>query len=190
MDVCDFNPLIAGAHLETLRRALDLAGEVGMPILNMHMNPGVYFTLPGGRAYLYQRERQRYLDRLRALRDLVEREAPEGMTLCVENTSGFAPFEREGVALLLESGRFGLTLDVGHLDAAGGADEEFFRAHAQLLRHMHVHDVRGKENHLPLGAGEADWPAALELARAHGCRAVIEVKTAEALRASVAVIRA
>lgn len=189
MDVCDFNPLVAQAHRETVRRALELAAEAEMPILNLHMNPGVYFTLPQGRVYLYEREGKRYEDCLCALRDLVEREAPDGLTVCVENTGGFRPFEREGVELLLQSRRFGLTLDVGHWHATGGADRALYEAHAGRVAHMHLHDALGRRDHLPLGQGEADISAALTLARSCGCRALIEVKTAEALRASVAALR-
>ena len=85
--------------------------------------------------------------------------------------------------------RFGLTLDVGHLCAAGNADADFFAAHADRLRHMHLHDCRGGQDHLPLGAGALDWRGALALARARGVRAVVEVKTEAALRASVRALR-
>lgn len=120
---------------------------------------------------------------------LAEREAPAGLAVCVENTGGFPAFAREGLERLLESPRFGLTLDVGHLCAAGNADADFFAAHADRLRHMHLHDCRGGQDHLPLGAGALDWRGALALARARGVRAVVEVKTEAALRASARALR-
>ena len=46
LDGCDFNPLVRNAYQETLRRALELAQEAEMPIVNLHLNHGVYFTLP------------------------------------------------------------------------------------------------------------------------------------------------
>ena len=54
---------------------------------------------------------------------------------------------------------------------------------------MHLHDCRGGQDHLPLGAGALDWRGALALARARGVRAVVEVKTEAALRASARAIR-
>lgn len=171
------------------RRALELAAEAEMPLVNLHLSLGVYFTLPQGRAYLYEREGARFLAGLEALRSLAEREAPAGLAVCVENTGGFPAFAREGLERLLESPRFGLTLDVGHLCAAGNADADFFAAHADRLRHMHLHDCRGGQDHLPLGAGALDWRGALALARARGVRAVVEVKTEAALRASARALR-
>ena len=51
---------------------------------------------------------------------------------------------------------------------------------------MHVHDATAAHNHLALGTGELDLPKYLALAAAHRCRAVLETKTVEALRQSVA----
>lgn len=189
LDACDFNPRVRGAWRDTFRRALELAAEAEMPLVNLHLSLGVYFTLPQGRAYLYEREGARFLAGLEALRSLAEREAPAGLAVCVENTGGFPAFAREGLERLLESPRFGLTLDVGHLCAAGNADADFFAAHADRLRHMHLHDCRGGQDHLPLGAGALDWRDALALARARGVRAVVEVKTEAALRASARALR-
>lgn len=50
---------------------------------------------------------------------------------------------------------------------------------------MHAHDARGKSNHLPFGAGEADISAYLRMARRAGARVVLEVKTSGALADTV-----
>ena len=188
-DPCDFNPAVRGAWLDTFCRALALAAEAEMPVLNLHLPFGVYFTLPEGRVYLYEREKARFLAGLEALRALAEREGAPGTLVCLENTSGFPPFAREGLEMLLKSPRFGLTLDAGHLRAAGCADAEFFAAHEDRLRHMHLHDAADGRDHLPLGAGTLDWQKALALAREKRLRAVVEVKTEAALRASVRAIQ-
>ena len=185
LDACDFNPGVRRAWRETFRRALALAAEAEMPVVTLHLNLGVYFTLPEGRVFLYEREKPLFLEGLCALRDLAEREAAPGTAVCVENTGGFPPFAREGLERLLESPAFGLTLDVGHLRAAGNADADFFAAHADRVRHLHLHDCRGRHDHLPLGTGELDWRRALAFARERRIRTVVEVKTEEALRASV-----
>ena len=52
---------------------------------------------------------------------------------------------------------------------------------------MHLHDATHapNKNHLPLGEGEMDIAQKLRLAAEHDCRVVVEVKTVQALRASV-----
>ena len=190
-DLCDFNPLVRQAYLETLRRALALAAESGMPVLNLHWSRGVYFTLPDKKVYLYEQKRGAVSQALTALRALVRQEAGENVTLCIENTDHYTDFAAGDVETLLTEEKIGLTLDVGHMaaDPDCAKYEAFYEKHIDKLRHMHLHDAKGTKNHLPLGTGERDWRADLKLAAARDCRAVVEVKTAEALRASVEKIR-
>ena len=187
MDVCDFNPHVAAAYLRTMEEAFGLAGEVGIPVLNLHLNPGVYFTLPTHKQYLYAQKEAQYLQGLEKLRDLAEKRAPEGTTVCIENTDGFTPFMQKGIDLLLQSEKFALTLDVGHLHGIHDGDAPFLNARLHRLHHMHLHDATHSpnKNHLPLGEGEMDIAQKLCLAAEHDCRVVVEVKTVQALRASV-----
>lgn len=185
MDVCDFNPLVRTAYLETLRRALELAGELPIPILNLHLSSGVYFTLPDGKLWLYEQNVPAFFDALDAFRALVDAYCAPDTRVCIENTDGFAPFAQRGIERLLESPRFGLTLDVGHMHGAGYIDAPFYAAHMDRLTHMHLHDAAGRRNHLPLGEGELDWREKIALAGTHNARAVVEVKTPSALRDSV-----
>lgn len=186
MDVCDFNPLVAEAYLRTVRNALDLAGDVGLPILNMHLNPGVYFTLPHGKVYLYDKHEAHYLSAMEKLRSLVDAHAPEGTLICVENTDGFTPTMHKGIDLLLQSPRFALTLDVGHMHCINDADAPFYAAREHRIAHMHLHDATRtpSKNHLPLGEGELDIAQKLALANEHNCRVVLETKTVQALKIS------
>lgn len=91
----------------------------------------------------------------------------------------------EGIELLLESNVFALTFDIGHSHAVNGIDEPFIYKHIDRLHHMHVHDAKGRENHLPLGTGEINLCEIFSLAREHNCRIVLETKTIEGLKQSV-----
>lgn len=190
LDVCDFNSGVREAYVRTALSALEIARACGMPVVNMHLNAGVYFSMPTGRVYLYQRYAEHYRQCLEAFRDACgEAMAGADIRLCVENTDGFSPYAQAGVDLLLQSPQFGLTLDVGHLACAGDADLPFYQARMNRLCHMHLHDSRGRQCHLPPGQGASDWRAWLQTAQAHACRAVLEVKTVEGLRASVQTLK-
>ena len=58
LDLCDFNPLVAQAYLDTLLETISFARRLHVPVLNMHLSEGVYFTLPGKKAYLYEMYRE------------------------------------------------------------------------------------------------------------------------------------
>ena len=187
LSVADFNPRVAEAYRETVFDTIELAGEMDIPVLNMHLADGVYFTLPDRRTYLFEEYGEEYRRSLRAFRDECERRIGGTPALiCVENCGGYAGFQREALDLLLESPVFALTLDAGHSHAAGLADEPFLLGRRERLRHVHLHDGAGRQNHLALGTGEMDLPRYAELAAECRCRIVLETKTAAGLRQSAA----
>ena len=187
LDLCDFNPLVAQAYLDTLLKTISFARKLHIPVLNMHLSEGVYFTLPGKKAYLYEMYREHFLGRLAEAIARCEEAAEGAVSICLENTGNSnKPFLQEALELFLQSPLFGLTFDIGHNHSAGDVDRPFFLAHKERLHHFHIHDAIGGKNHLPLGTGEIDLLWHLALAAERDCRAVLEVKTAQALADSAA----
>ena len=200
MNIADFNPLVSGAYLETVRRMVvvvkrllplrDRYGDPSQPlILNMHMHHGIFITLPDRKVQMYERDKDRYLDSCRRFRDLcTEWIGGNPLRIAVENTDGFRSYEEEAAEIFLESPCFGLTWDIGHSKAAGEKDVPFLRSHEDRLIHFHIHDAAEKppRNHLALGDGEIDLEARLRLSESRRARCVLETKTVEALERSAA----
>lgn len=190
LNVCDFNTLVADAYMETVERVLAAAKEIGAPLLNMHTHQGVYFTLPDRKVYLFDTYRKEYMESFARFRELCERVAKDsGIKICIENTDGYKDFEKEAIDYLLQSEMFALTWDIGHSHGCGNVDEAFLMERKDRLHHFHIHDGKGSKNHLTLGTGEIDLVGRIGLAKAGGCRCVVETKTVEALRQSVAWLR-
>ena len=190
LNVCDFNPYVAEAYLRTVLQTIKTAKQLGAPLHNMHMSRGVYFTLPDRKVYLFSQYRDSYLRSIEAFRTACEREIGEsGIKISLENCSGWQGFQKEAIGNLLTSPVFSLTLDVGHNHGSGGADGAYIISHRDRLRHMHLHDARGKTDHLTLGTGELDIQACLALAEACCQSVVLETKTVAGLEASVAWLR-
>ncbi|MDE6063126.1 MAG: sugar phosphate isomerase/epimerase [Lachnospiraceae bacterium] len=190
LNVCDFNPLVADAYLETVERTLHVAQKIGAPLLNMHMHSGVYITLPDRRVWLFEEYRSEYMAAIRRFRELCEKTAgSSGIQICIENTDGYQDFEKEAINYLLQSNMFALTWDIGHSHTCDNVDEPFLMQHKDKLQHFHIHDGLGRKNHRTLGTGEIDLAQRLGIARECGCRCVIETKTVEALRESAAWLR-
>ncbi len=190
LNVCDINPLVARAYEDTVKASIEFAHELKMPIINMHMANGIYFTLPRQRVYLFEKYQEKYMKKIMDFRALCERQIHNAdIRICIENCEGFPEFARKAIEYLLESPVFALTLDIGHSHAAGGIDEPFFSQHIHKLAHMHIHDAKGLKNHLAVGDGEIAIEEKLELARQHHCRCVLETKTVEGLKSSVSQIR-
>lgn len=188
MNVADFNSAVAKAYADTVVDAVALAKELEIPVINMHLSRGGAVTLPEGRVYLFERHRRQYLERITSFRDRCHGAAAgSGVRICVENTVGYPDWQTQALDTLLESEAFGLTLDVGHDFCTGGGDLEIICRREDRLCHMHLHDaVKPGRDHLALGDGQLELPDRLALARRRDCTVVLEIKTEEALRRSVA----
>lgn len=187
VNVCDFNPLVADAYRETVERMLRVAKTIGAPLLNMHMNPGIKVTLPDRKVHLFAEYRKEYMESFARFCEMCERVAGDsGTKVCIENTDGFTDFEKEAIDYLLQSEIFALTWDIGHSHTCGDIDEPFLMERKDRLYHFHIHDGLGNKNHQTLGTGEIDLKQRIGIAQAAGCRCVVETKTVEALRQSVA----
>jgi len=192
LNPCDFNGTVADAYTDTMLRTIDLAKQLCIPVLNMHLSKGVYFTLPEKKVYLFDEYMDVYLTKLTAFRDRCEKAiGGADIRICVENADGYnKEFLQKGLTLLLDSKAFALTFDIGHNAGIGGGDEEVIMIHKNKLCHMHIHDAKGKRSHLPLGAGELDLPKYIYLAKTQNCRVVLETKNVAGLRESVDWIKA
>lgn len=180
----DFNPIVAEAYRRTALDAVRAARRAGMPVVNMHMPMGVYFTLPRERVYLFDRYWDAVKDRIQRFRDEMDAAAGGAVSVCVENTTfgGFAHLT-DALDLLLLSPAFALTYDCGHDHADGGRAKGYYTARAGRVKHIHLHDAVGTRCHQPLGTGEIDVPGVLKMAE--GGRAVLETKDEPGLRTSV-----
>ena len=203
LNIADFNRLVSGAYLETVRRTVDVAkkllplrdrfGDPARPLtVNMHMHHGIYITLPDRKVQMYDRDFETYMKSFADFRSLCEEWIGDsGVMIAVENTDGFRGYEQKAIEYLLESPKFGLTWDIGHSKAVRETDVPFILAHRDRLIHFHIHD--GTEtpprNHLALGGGKIDLEDRLRLAEERGARCVLETKTIDALRHSVAWLR-
>ena len=191
LNACDFNPKVAKAYRDTALDTIELAKKLDVPVLNMHMAMGVYFTLPERKVFLFRQYREEYLKNLTAFRDACEEAVgSSGIKICVENWFGYPDWQVEALDVLLESPVFGLTFDVGHNHCKGGVDEPVIMERAERLHHIHLHDAKdGAKDHLALGTGQLDLMQYLSLAEARRCSVVVETKTIAGLRESVKWLR-
>ena len=186
LNVCDFNSYVADAYIKTVADTIEIAKQLDIKVLNMHMAKGVYFTLPDRKVLLFSEYKEQYLKSIVEFRNMCESAIVENdIKICIENCDGYEDFQREAIELLLESKVFALTFDVGHNHGIGGADEEFILKHKDRLNHIHLHGTQGRKNHLALGTGEIDIKKYINLANEQNCRMVLETKTIDGLKQSV-----
>ena len=186
LNVSDFNSYIANAYLKTVLDTIEIAKELSVKIINMHLSKGVYFTLPDKKVYLFEQYKDNYLKSVTSFRNTVENELKNtDIKICIENTNGYTNFQLEALDILLQSPVFALTFDIGHSHCVGDIDENAIIERENKLYHIHLHDAQDKKDHMTLGTGNVDVERYIKLAKKHNCTIVLETKTIDALRKSV-----
>ncbi len=186
LNISDFNNAVTKAYLDTVKQSLLVVKELGVPLLNMHLSRGVYFTLPDQKVFLFDKYRDIYLKNIQNFKVMCETViGGEGINISIENTDGFTTFQKEAIDILLDSSIFTLTWDIGHSYSASNVDEKYIMQNECKLKHFHIHDAIGKQNHLTLGEGNINLLEKLNIARRNHCRCVIETKTVASLQESL-----
>ena len=186
LNVCDFNTAVAKAYTDTVVRTIQVAKALDIPVLNVHMNHGVYFTLPVQKVQLYEKYFEEYMESWITFCAICENAISDaGIVISIENTNGYTDYEKSAIDYALKRDIFGLTWDIGHSNSVADIDETFISDHCEKLCHFHIHDSLGKQDHMALGDGEVDLAKRLRIAEDRQCRCVEETKTVGALKESV-----
>ena len=191
LDIGSFHPSVRHGYLDRMLEAVHWSKEAGIDLINLHMSPGIYFTLPDHKVWIYDRYVDRFIDNLHAsyleLLSVAER---SGIEICTENVMNFdKSFIARAVDELCALDGFELTWDVGHDARTGYAEMPVLMRHEGRIKHMHLHDYDGKSDHQVPGKGKLDISDRLAFARSHDISVLIEVKTADALTTSIPIVR-
>ncbi|MBQ4070991.1 MAG: sugar phosphate isomerase/epimerase [Clostridia bacterium] len=182
----DFNPKVSECYFDVMRDTIRVARALDIPVINLHLQRGVYVTLPGRVILLSDVYFDEYCTRVKKFIEMCEEEIGDsGILIAIENvdTNPFTESQLRVMPLFLASPVFALTLDTGHEACLGFKDSHVFAANPERLRHLHLHDVVGAKPHMPLGTGEVDISAKLSALAGETC--LIEVKTVDGLVQSV-----
>lgn len=191
LNVWDFNEKIRNAYIDTLKETIEFADKQNIQVLNMHMNAGIYFTLPNRKVYLFEENESFYNDSTKELISLVESLLIDSdIKIHIENTGVLnLPFIESAVSNLLSSNSFSLTWDVGHDYSSGNNDLNFYKNHILDIKHMHLHDAIEEKNHLPLGEGDLDFIKIMNMVDNSINSIIIETKTVAGIKKSVEYFR-
>ncbi|MBQ7904396.1 MAG: sugar phosphate isomerase/epimerase [Spirochaetaceae bacterium] len=190
----DSNIYIKNAYLKTLKAVIKNSKKINCPIINMHLNKGIYFTLPTEKVFLFEKYKEEFNNSLEEFIKFCNCEnSDSNIFISIENTDGWTDFEKKSIKKILMNKNFSLTFDIGHSQAIGNIDQDFILKNKSKLKHFHIHDgtlpnaatKQFGKNHLQLGTGNINLKEKIYLAKETNSRCVIETKTVESLVESV-----
>lgn len=187
LEIAHFNTKIREAHWHTVFETIELMKKIDSPILNMHMSKGIHFTLPTKKIFLYERYYDDYLLAFKLFsKQVADLIGNSNIKLAIENTGIYnTKYITNILDLLLQKNEFALTWDIGHDFSSGNKDRNYIQDNISKLKHMHIHDAKGLNNHLVLYDGEININKFLEIASERQIAVVVETKTLAGLKESI-----
>ena len=182
----DFNKNVSECYFGVMRDTIRVAKKIGAKILNLHLQKGIYVTLPEKVILLTDVYKEEYLASVKSFIAMCEEEiGNSGIKISIENVDSnpFSISQITALDLLLKSDAFCLTLDTGHECKLSYKDAHIYDKYPDKLMHMHLHDCKSGSPHLPLGVGEVDIDK--KLGQHKGDTTLIEVKSIDGLIESV-----
>lgn len=149
INIASLNPAMRKASIEELEKTVELAEFFGAGVVTLH---------PGNLTFPMQKNPEvAKRIQISSLKHLSEFAGERSTTLALENMPlqgshlGKTPEEMEEIFRMVDSSHLRMTLDIGHAGTTVNLME--FASLKRYMVNMHIHDNRGKDEHLPLREG-------------------------------------
>lgn len=177
------------ANIRLFKYIATWASKFGAKKINIHLNSGVYFTLPHKKMFVYEKNNELFTDKLKdSLNKIIAVAEPLDIKVCVENMQ-LHKFVEEAFLELCDVSGVNFTWDVGHDAMTGYKIKNIYLNHPYKVSHMHLHDYNGISDHQVLFDGDIPLKERIEFAEENKLSVLIETKTVESLKESVKRLR-
>lgn len=190
LEIGDINETSRKQQIELIKQQiLTFKQKANIKKYNLHLNKGVYFTLPDKKLYIYEKYKEDYLKAIdNSFKELSEFAMQQSVNICLENVRT-TPYIVEAFKKVVNYSNLYYTLDVGHDLKNGGEASKLFMENPSQIKHLHIHDYDGKTDHSELGTGQLDVKRYLDFCKQNDIYAVIEVKREKELENSIQYIK-
>ena len=186
-DLGSFYDSVREGYVKLFSETIDWAKEAGVKLLNFHIIEGSKMTLPDKKVYIYDKYSKEFTNNfVKSIKILSKKAQENNIILAIENSSNFGrKFIQNTLNEALIYPNIKLTWDTGHDAVSDFNDKAYLMAHKNNIAHMHLHDAKGNNDHQILFEGELNIVELLQFAKKMNIKALIEVKTEEALTKSI-----
>ena len=178
------------AEIDVLKRLMtEYKDKAAVRRFNLHINRGVFTTMPDKIIFVHERFNQDYLVACRkSFKELSDFAVANDFEICFENykvTDCILGTFKE----IINFPNLYYTLDFGHDMVTGKRASAQFMETPEKIRHVHLHDVVDGADHRELGTGIVDVKAVLDFCRNNNTDIVVEVRRKEQLTNSIVYLK-
>ena len=182
INVAELNDNLRIAYLNEAIRQIELGITNNVRKFNIHIDSGVYFTLPDGKFFLNEKYQDIYETNLnnscKVLNDIAKK---YNIEINFENTK-IQKFTPVAIKVINNYENLGFTLDIGHNEKNKNKAFPLLNE-TNKIRHIHLHDYDGCSDHLTIGKGIIDFTKYQNVLKNNYI--VIEVKQTNELEESI-----
>lgn len=186
VNVAELNDSLRKAYLKEALREIKLGIKNHIKRFTIHIDSGVYFTLPDGKFFLNEKYSKIYQKNFEKSVKVLDQFAEENDVLINFENTKIQSFTKLAVEVIKKYPHIGFTLDIGHNEKNGDKAYPLFYPTGKI-RHIHMHDMDGKNDHLAIGTGIIDFKKYKDLFKDN--YVVIEVKQSNELTTSIETIK-
>ncbi len=190
-DLGTFYESVREGFVKLFSDTLDWSYESGVKLLNLHIIEGSKMTLPDKKVYIYDQYSDEYLNSFIKSIEMLSKKANEyDVILAIENSHNFGkPYIQRVLDKAITYPNINLTWDTGHDAVSNFTDKQYLMKNVKKIAHMHFHDAKGQNDHQIPFDGELNISELINFSKEKDIRMLIEVKTKDALKRSVEILR-
>ena len=185
VDVGELNNSLREFYLNEIEKIISFGTKYNIFKYNLHLDPGIHFSLPDKKVFIYQEYLNDYLKAYKSSCDILSNIAKRYNAIILFENVKIETYTLKAIEIISSYDNLFFTLDLGHNIRYGNIAKEKFLKYDNKIKHIHLHDFNGLKDHQELFIGILNIKEELDFCKSKNLDVLIEVKRKEELVNSV-----
>ncbi len=185
IDVGELNDSLRKFYLNEIEKIVSFGVKHNITKYNLHLDPGIHFSLPDRKVFIYQEYLSDYLKAYKNSCDTLSNIANKYNAVILFENVKIEPYTLKAIEIISNYDNLFFTLDLGHNIRYGNIAKEQFLKFDNKIKHIHLHDFKDSKDHQELFTGLLEIKEELIFCKEKNLDVVIEVKRKKELVNSV-----
>ena len=176
IDVGELNNNLRNFYIQEIERIISIGSKAKINKYNLHIDPGIHFSLPDKKIFIYQQYLEQYISSYEdSCKKLSEIATKYNVMILFENVK-MESYTSKAIEVISRYDNLFFTLDLGHNIRYGNTAKQEFLKYSNKIKHIHMHDYNGNKDHQELFTGNLDVQKELSFCEENNLDVVVEVK--------------